>query len=55
LLCMIFMLASFYVGLLVGQQSMDSKCQECLRDYSSIQREYYIYNIYWSVIGPRRA
>jgi hypothetical protein len=38
LLCMIFMLASFYVGLLVGQQSMDSKCQECLRDYSSIQR-----------------
>jgi hypothetical protein len=42
LLCMTFMLASFYVGLILGQQSIDKKCQECLQDHSAVQREYHV-------------
>lgn len=39
LVLMTLMLASFYCGLLLGQQCSDSKCQECLRDHASMQRE----------------
>lgn len=40
LVCMMLMLGSFYCGLILGHQSSDSECQECLRDHSSVQREY---------------